>query len=127
MAGVAAAVTVLVLLFGLEPRNVRVRHPSDGHPNGRAQFTGDGATVAKASGGTKGQGAMHTILHGVAAMVTDAVKVFRVPSFVLILLAEVVMVVGGAGAGYQIMYFQVTTLALPVQSAMLCPHPFLTH
>ena len=26
--------------------------------------------------------------------------VFRVPSFVIVLLAEIVMVVGGAGAGY---------------------------
>lgn len=34
--------------------------------------------------------------------------VFSVASFVVLLVAETVMVCGGAGAGYQVLYFQVT-------------------
>ncbi len=35
-------------------------------------------------------------------------RIFAVPSFVIILVAEIIMVIGGSGAGYQIMYFEVT-------------------
>lgn len=38
---------------------------------------------------------------------SDARQVFGVLSFVVILVAETIMVCGGAGAGYQILYFQV--------------------
>ena len=40
-------------------------------------------------------------------MFQDCRKIFVVPSFVIILVAEIIMVIGGSGAGYQIMYFEV--------------------
>ena len=43
---------------------------------------------------------MQTMFH-------DCRKIFAVPSFVIILVAEIIMVIGGSGAGYQIMYFEV--------------------
>lgn len=46
------------------------------------------------------------------AMARDCRKIFAVPSFVIILLGEIIMAVGGSGAGYQIMYFEVRWLLL---------------
>ena len=40
-------------------------------------------------------------------MAQDCRKIFVVPSFVIILLGEIIMAIGGSGAGYQIMYFEV--------------------
>ena len=53
----------------------------------------------------------------VQTMFQDCRKIFVVPSFVIILIAEIIMVVGGSGAGYQIMYFEVN--CHPVLSAGL--------
>ena len=46
-------------------------------------------------------------LVGLQAMFQDCRKIFVVPSFVIILVAEIIMVIGGSGAGYQVMYFEV--------------------
>ena len=43
----------------------------------------------------------------VQTMAQDCRKIFVVPSFVIILLGEIIMAIGGSGAGYQIMYFEV--------------------
>ena len=45
-------------------------------------------------------------------MFQDCRKIFAVPSFVIILVAEIIMVIGGSGAGYQIMYFEVSCLGM---------------
>ena len=45
-------------------------------------------------------------------MFHDCRKIFAVPSFVIILVAEIIMVIGGSGAGYQIMYFEVGCLGI---------------
>ncbi len=45
-------------------------------------------------------------------MFQDCRKIFVVPSFVIILVAEIIMVIGGSGAGYQIMYFEVGCLGM---------------
>lgn len=36
----------------------------------------------------------------------------QVPTFVLLLVGEMIMVVGGSGAGFQVVYFEVGPLAL---------------
>jgi hypothetical protein len=116
MAGVATTVTFLVMLFGVEPRKLLYSDVEDG------------ASPRKEQHGVRRL--LRTVGKGVAAMFTDAVKVFRVPSFVLILFAEIIMVVGGSGAGYQIMYFQVRNLpcsasvisfsSIPAQESLQC-------
>ncbi len=40
-------------------------------------------------------------------MARDCRRIFVVPSFVIILLGEIIMAIGGSGGGYQIMYFEV--------------------
>ena len=47
------------------------------------------------------------VCSAVQTMFQDCRKIFVVPSFVIILIAEIIMVVGGSGAGYQIIYFEV--------------------
>jgi len=48
------------------------------------------------------------VCSAVQTMFQDCRKIFVVPSFVIILIAEIIMVVGGSGAGYQIIYFEVS-------------------
>ncbi|KAK9846327.1 hypothetical protein WJX81_001569 [Elliptochloris bilobata] len=88
MAALALLVTVLVLLFGVEPRSLKAKQ---------------GAAAPKTT-----RGGAAAVLAGLRAMVVDAWVVFRVPTFVIVLAAEIVMVVGGAGAGYQILYFRLS-------------------
>ena len=87
MAVVAGTVTLLVLAFGFEPRSV----------------------LHAAKHGA--QGLLRTVLKGTQSMFVDSYRVFRVPTFVLLLLGEIVMVVGGSGAGFQVVYFQVLPLS----------------
>ena len=54
-------------------------------------------------------------------MVQDCRKIFTVPSFVIILLGEIIMAIGGSGAGYQIMYFEVRRQPLRCAfAALIC-------
>ena len=99
MAVVAGTVTLLVAFLGFEPRNALLHGARRG-----------------------GQGLARTITQGVRSMFVDSYRVFRVPTFVLLLLGEMVMVVGGSGAGFQVVYFQVGPLLAFHFSPLLRPH-----
>ena len=55
-------------------------------------------------------------------MAQDCRKIFAVPSFVIILVGEIIMAIGGSGGGYQIMYFEVRRQFGRMRtSALYCP------
>lgn len=56
---------------------------------------------------TSPSAALEVLSWRVQTMAQDCRKIFVVPSFVIILLGEIIMAIGGSGAGYQIMYFEV--------------------
>ena len=51
--------------------------------------------------------AYEVVLCCMQTMARDCRRIFVVPSFVIILLGEIIMAIGGSGGGYQIMYFEV--------------------
>ncbi|CAL5220314.1 g2303 [Coccomyxa viridis] len=104
MAGVAGLTTVLTLLFGIEPRNIKAK---DALEPEREKHR-----VAKLH-------IVKQVFGGVATMAQDCRKIFVVPSFVIILLGEIIMAIGGSGAGYQIMYFEITGFSATDTATML--------
>ncbi|CAL8470603.1 g10145 [Coccomyxa elongata] len=92
MAGVAGLTTLALLMFGTEPRSKYRKKPQ--------QVSTKVQSPVKVN--------LKRGVDALKATMSDARQVFSVLSFVVILVAETIMVCGGAGAGYQILYFQIT-------------------
>ena len=101
MAGVAGAATAVVLLGGLEPRNLKEKS----------------AVEPKAEENSL----LRTLWAGTRVIWNSTWAVFCIKTFLIILAAGIVGAIAHAGMGYKVMYFQVCQLPPAVLQARLPP------
>ncbi|CAK0774865.1 hypothetical protein CVIRNUC_004210 [Coccomyxa viridis] len=97
LAGLAGMTTALLFIFGLEPRTssrrVQLSDKTGQRSRGRKPMNSHASLL-------------NQMYSSIMAMFQDCKKLFMVPSFPIILLAEGIAAVGASGTGYQILYIE---------------------